>query len=93
MNHRPKQQIIRLKYVKLKGLYERVFERDERSCVNPYCEGVSHDYEIHHVVYRSHGGDDSEHNLVTLCQACHRQVHDGKLKIAGEYPDLEFILK
>lgn len=29
----------------------------------------------HHIVYRSHGGDDADHNLITLCSDCHDGVH------------------
>jgi len=35
----------------------------------------------HHVVYRSHQGPDELNNLITLCSACHRGHHDGKLGI------------
>lgn len=29
----------------------------------------------HHIVYRSHGGDDADWNLVTLCDRCHDAIH------------------
>ena len=40
---------------------------------------VRHDDEpeVHHRQYRSQSGDDSEQNLITLCVACHRNVHHG----------------
>jgi hypothetical protein len=31
--------------------------------------------EVHHKELRSQSGDDSEHNLITLCVACHSLVH------------------
>jgi predicted HNH restriction endonuclease len=31
--------------------------------------------EVHHKQHRSQTGDDSEQNLVTLCSACHANVH------------------
>jgi len=31
--------------------------------------------EVHHQEFRSQGGDDSEENLVTLCEACHSMLH------------------
>ncbi len=31
--------------------------------------------QVHHVKFRSHPGDDSEENLITLCAECHQKVH------------------
>jgi 5-methylcytosine-specific restriction endonuclease McrA len=31
--------------------------------------------EIHHIVYRSHGGGDEFENLIGLCVGCHRWAH------------------
>ncbi len=41
--------------------------------------------EAHHIAYREHGGKDTLTNLVTLCDSCHRKVHQGKsiLKVTG----------
>jgi RRXRR protein/HNH endonuclease len=41
--------------------------------------------EAHHLVERSHGGKDTLSNLLTLCERCHHQLHEGKLtlKVAG----------
>jgi 5-methylcytosine-specific restriction endonuclease McrA len=33
--------------------------------------------EVHHKQHRSQSGDDSEWNLITLCAACHKNVHRG----------------
>jgi HNH endonuclease len=30
---------------------------------------------VHHVVFRSHGGEDTMENLCTLCASCHDGVH------------------
>ncbi|MFL6307061.1 MAG: HNH endonuclease [Candidatus Sulfotelmatobacter sp.] len=35
--------------------------------------------EVQHKEFRSHSGDDSELNLITLCTFCHAQVHDSVL--------------
>jgi 5-methylcytosine-specific restriction endonuclease McrA len=31
--------------------------------------------EVHHIQYRGQSGEDSESNLITLCQNCHRAIH------------------
>jgi 5-methylcytosine-specific restriction endonuclease McrA len=33
--------------------------------------------QVHHIEFRSHGGSDSEANLITLCAPCHAAVHKG----------------
>ncbi len=37
----------------------------------------------HHIKSKGSGGDDTEDNLIELCGACHRKVHDGII-IRGE---------
>ena len=34
----------------------------------------------HHIIYRSQGGADTLDNLVTLCEFCHKKLHDGELE-------------
>lgn len=50
-----------------------VYARDEccRWCGAP-------GQEVHHVIYRSHGGPDTLNNLVLLCNACHMRAHSSK---------------
>lgn len=31
---------------------------------------------LHHIIFRSHGGEDDVTNLITLCFLCHRKFHD-----------------
>jgi 5-methylcytosine-specific restriction endonuclease McrA len=31
--------------------------------------------EVHHIVYRSHGGKDVASNLILTCMRCHRAIH------------------
>lgn len=62
----------------LKALAKSCFLRDDWKCRN--CnrrEG----FHPHHVKYKSAGGEDTLGNLITLCAKCHRDVHDGHLKI------------
>jgi RRXRR protein/HNH endonuclease len=39
----------------------------------------------HHVIFREQGGKDTISNLLTLCEACHHKVHQGKctLEVQG----------
>jgi HNH endonuclease len=49
--------------------------------------------QAHHLVYREHGGKDTLSNLLTLCDRCHQQVHQGKLilKVSGVSGQLDQI--
>ena len=38
--------------------------------------------EFHHLIRRSQGGDDVAENIVPLCGACHRKLHDGRPGLA-----------
>ncbi len=53
--------------------------RDGYQCQQCGKKGVR--LEAHHLIYREHGGKDTLSNLLTLCEACHRKVHEGKLRL------------
>ncbi len=55
-----------------------VFARDNYHC--RHCNRGD-TLDPHHVVFRSHGGEDKPNNLLTLCRKCHDDVHAGRLKI------------
>lgn len=56
---------------------EVVLHRDSYTC---QCCGKRHiRLEVHHIIFRSKGGTDDERNLITLCEKCHKAVHDGIL--------------
>ena len=56
---------------------EAVLHRDDYTC---QCCGKKHvRLEVHHIVFRSLGGSDDEKNLITLCEKCHKAIHDGIL--------------
>lgn len=58
-------------YLKSTGLLPH-----EITCEN--C-GSNHAVNIHHIVFRSHGGSDNYDNLIALCQdVCHRKAHSDK---------------
>jgi len=61
------------------GKRTEVLERDRFVCQAPGC-GNSRFLEIHHVKSRSRGGSNELDNLITLCSACHRLHHEGRLK-------------
>jgi len=50
----------------------QVLRRDGWRCQS--C-GTMSNLEVHHKEFRSHSGEDSEENLITLCTACHARVH------------------
>ncbi len=37
--------------------------------------------EAHHIVFKENGGKDTLTNLLTLCTACHKNVHQGKIRL------------
>ena len=54
---------------------EAVLRRDNYTC---QCCGKKHTrLEVHHVIFRSKGGTDDEKNLITLCEKCHKAIHNG----------------
>ena len=56
---------------------EAVLHRDNYTC---QCCGKKHvRLEVHHIIFRSLGGTDDERNLITLCEKCHKAIHDGIL--------------
>jgi 5-methylcytosine-specific restriction endonuclease McrA len=49
-----------------------VLKRDNWRC--QVC-GNLQQLEVHHLLFRSHGGEDLEENLITLCHSCHSALH------------------
>ena len=54
----------------------QILNRDGNKCTE--C-GSEKRLNVHHIVKRSEGGDNSRDNLVTLCYKCHtnKHIHDG----------------
>ncbi len=69
----------RVDLVSYDALRKRVLRRDSWRC--QLC-GAMTNLEIHHQQFRSHAGEDAEHNLITLCHECHAARH-------GSDPDSE----
>jgi len=65
---------------------DRIYIRDGWRCAAPGCTS-RRNLEEHHIVYRSHGGDHSPSNRVTLCRFHHQQgEHRGLMKCRGKAP-------
>jgi 5-methylcytosine-specific restriction endonuclease McrA len=69
---RPKSSPLRLEPHQYDTLRSQVLHRDGWRC--QFCGAMSN-LEVHHKDFRSHSGDDSEKNLIVLCNACHVAVH------------------
>ena len=62
------------KHVKNYMNHYKYGEQDMIIC--EYCMNPAND--IHHLVYKSHGGTDEIHNLIALCRTCHLHAHNHK---------------
>ena len=68
----PKPAPLRLDPVSYETLRQQVLRRDGWRCQS--C-GTMSNLEVHHKEFRSHAGEDSELNLITLCGKCHAMAH------------------
>jgi 5-methylcytosine-specific restriction endonuclease McrA len=68
----PKPERLRLDPASYETLRQQVLRRDGWRC--QFC-GARANLEVHHQQFRSHYGNDSEENLITLCASCHEQKH------------------
>jgi 5-methylcytosine-specific restriction endonuclease McrA len=69
---RPKRGRLQLAIEMYDKLRQQVLLRDGWRCQS--CGAMSN-LEVHHKEFRSHSGDDTEQNLITLCTSCHATVH------------------
>ena len=69
---RPKAAPSRPDPLSYDGLRQQILRRDGWKCQS--CGAMSN-LEVHHRQFRSHSGEDSEENLITLCKAWHARVH------------------
>ena len=63
---------LRLDPASYETLRQQILRRDGWRCQS--C-GTMANLEVHHKEFRSQSGDDSEENLITLCTACHHEIH------------------
>ena len=66
------QKSARLDPVSYELLKQQILRRDGWRC--QFC-GTMSNLEVHHQQFRSHAGEDTELNLMTLCSTCHSSVH------------------
>lgn len=57
----------------LKNRKKMVRRRQGYLCAK--CGKYDEDLEVHHVIFKSQGGDDSPENLEVLCHKCHLALH------------------
>jgi len=61
----------------------RIFVRDGWRCRVPGCSS-RRNLQVHHLIYRSHGGGNEDDNLAVLCATHHLQgIHTGRLRCRG----------
>ncbi|WP_242393001.1 HNH endonuclease [Anaeromyxobacter oryzisoli] len=64
----------------------KILARDRCRCQVPGCSRPA--AHVHHVCFRSHGGDDSGENQIALCAAHHlHAIHRGWIRVRGRAPD------
>ena len=66
---------------------EAVLNRDNYTC--QCCGKRRVRLEVHHIIFRSMGGTDDERNLITLCEKCHKAIHDGLLILTKKPKELK----
>ena len=59
-----------------------VLRRDHGRCVVPGCKHVAW-VDVHHLKAREDGGGHEPDNLITICGAHHRALHQGRLRAEG----------
>ena len=64
-----------------------VIHRDGGKCGVPRCRAARFT-EIHHIVSRSDGGNHDASNLTLLCDGHHKALHEGKLRLSGQAPNI-----
>lgn len=69
---RPKAVPLRLDPAAYASVRRQVLQRDGWRC--QFCGAMSN-LKVHHKEFRSHSGEDSDANLITLCSTCHASAH------------------
>jgi 5-methylcytosine-specific restriction endonuclease McrA len=67
-----------------KGFYNVkafILNRDDHTC--QHCKSKNKKLHVHHIIFKSNGGTDSPENLITLCEDCHKDLHENKFVLKG----------
>lgn len=69
------------------NLREYVLHRDGHKCQNPNCKNKDKEQilEVHHIKYKSLGGQDNKNNLICLCNKCHTSPNHKKGKFLYDW--------
>lgn len=75
-----------LEWMSVPSHRDPVFARDGWRCAVPGCRSRRNLHD-HHVLFRSHGGDNKRDNRVTVCAAHHLHgLHAGRIRARGHAP-------
>jgi 5-methylcytosine-specific restriction endonuclease McrA len=74
---------LRLEPTLYENLRGQVLRGDSWRCQS--C-GTMSNLDVHHQQFRSHAGDDSEQNMITLCTLCHTAIHRGHRYFESKKP-------
>jgi len=55
-----------------------VLARDNYTCQNCKKRKTVLKLHVHHIIFKSNGGTDNPNNLATLCNSCHKKIHNLK---------------
>ena len=62
-----------------------IFARNDGLCEVPGCSRAAQ--HLHHIIYRSHGGESPPENLTPVCATHHlRCIHQGWIRVTGQAP-------
>ncbi|MGE0491358.1 MAG: HNH endonuclease [Vulcanimicrobiota bacterium] len=62
-----------------------VLRRDGYRCSCPGCPNRLW-LDVHHVVFYCRGGPTVPENLIVVCSRCHKNIHNGILRVSGVAP-------
>ncbi len=81
MDRKPNDKVGEVPFDQDQHPFLSILERDDVTC--QLC-GSQRDLQVHHVCFRSRGGDDSERNLLCLFRDCHAEVHAHRTPLGDE---------